>query len=65
MIPNIRMLVWSLRPDLVIRIELPMDLNRNDITRLKKLIDLEAELISEQDRIDEQCLTGNMTENYV
>ncbi|MBI4823166.1 MAG: hypothetical protein HY805_02915 [Nitrospirae bacterium] len=41
---NMRTLVWSLRPDLVIQIQLPVDLNKNDVTRLKKLLDLEVEL---------------------
>lgn len=39
-----RTLVWSLRPDLVIQIQLPIDLSRNDVARLKKLLDLEVEL---------------------
>lgn len=39
-----RTLVWSLRPDLVIQIQLPKDLSRNDVARLKKLLDLEVEL---------------------
>lgn len=39
-----RTLVWSLRPDMVIQIQLPIDLNRNDVARLKKLLDLEVEL---------------------
>lgn len=41
---GLRTLTWSLRPDLVIQIQLPTDLNKNDVVRLKKLLDLEVEL---------------------
>lgn len=41
---GVRTLQWSLRPDLVIQIQLPVDLNKNDVDRLKKLLDLECEL---------------------
>ena len=41
---NLRTLTWSLRSDLLIQIQLPVDLNKNDVVRLKKLLDLEAEL---------------------
>jgi len=41
---NLRSLVWSLRPDLSIQIQLPSDLNKGDVVRLKKHLDLEAEL---------------------
>lgn len=40
----LRTLTWSLRPNLLIQIQLPVDLNVNDVARLKKLLDLEAEL---------------------
>lgn len=41
---NLRIVRWSLRSDLLIEIQLPVDLNKNDVARLKKLLDLEAEL---------------------
>jgi len=43
---GLRTLVWSLRPDLSIQIQLPTDLNKDDVARLKKLLDLEVELTS-------------------
>jgi hypothetical protein len=43
----LRTLVWSLRPDLSIQIQLPADLNKKDVERLKKLLDLETELTPE------------------
>lgn len=45
---GLRTLVWSLRPDLLIQIQLPTDLNEDDVARLKKLLDLEVELTSGQ-----------------
>ena len=44
-----RTLLWSLRPDIVIQIQLPIDLNSNDVARLKKLLDLEVELTPSKD----------------
>ncbi len=41
---GLRTLVWSLRPDLAITVQLPVDLNKNDVERYKKLLDLELEL---------------------
>lgn len=40
----LRILHWSIRPDLVIQIQLPTDLNKNDVDHLKKLLELEVEL---------------------
>lgn len=44
--PNsgLKTLVWSLRPDVNIQIQLPVDINRKDVERLTKLLSLEAEL---------------------
>ena len=41
---GLRTLVWSLRPDVSIQIQLPTDLNQKDVERLTKLLRLEAEL---------------------
>ncbi|MCI0370798.1 MAG: hypothetical protein L0214_05340 [candidate division NC10 bacterium] len=41
---RLKMLVWSLRPDLNIQIQLPVDMNQKDVERLTKLLRLEAEL---------------------
>lgn len=41
---NLRTVRWSLRSDLLVEIQLPVDLNKDDVVRLKKLLDLEAEL---------------------
>jgi len=41
---NLKTLVWSLRPNLNIQIQLPTDLNVRDVERLNKLLRLEAEL---------------------
>lgn len=45
----LRTLTWALRTDLLIQIQLPSDMNANDVVRLKKLIDLDAELTSSQE----------------
>lgn len=44
---RVRTLAWSLRPDLVIEIELPLDFNAKDRTRLNQLLDLELKLRAE------------------
>lgn len=44
---GLRTVVWSLRPDLTIQVQLPIDLNKRDVERLKKLLDLETELTSD------------------
>ena len=41
---KLRTLIWSLRPDVSIQIQLPVDLNQKDVQRLTKLLSLEAEL---------------------
>ncbi len=41
---RLKTLVWSLRPDVRIQIQLPADLNQKDVERLTKLLQLEAEL---------------------
>ena len=38
-------LVWSLRPDLRIVVQLPNDLTLADVERLRKLLDAELEMI--------------------
>jgi hypothetical protein len=43
----LKTLLWSLRADLSIQIQLPVDLNKKDVERLKKLLDLETELTNE------------------
>jgi hypothetical protein len=42
--PRLRTLAWSLRPDLVIQVQLPADFNAKDRNRLQKLLDLELEV---------------------
>jgi hypothetical protein len=46
---RLRRLAWSLRPDMVVEVQLPADFNRQDRERLGKLLDLELELLSETD----------------
>lgn len=41
---SLRTLTWPLRSDLLIQIQLPVDLNKNDVAYLKKLLDLVVEL---------------------
>lgn len=41
---TLRILHWSIRPDLVIQIQLPTDLNKDDVDRLMKMLELECEL---------------------
>ena len=45
---GIKTLVWSLRPNMCVSIELPTDCNQEDIDRMKTLLDLEAELINQK-----------------
>lgn len=35
---------WSLRQDLVVQVQLPMDLNQKDVVRFLKLLNLELEV---------------------
>lgn len=41
---KLKTLIWSLRPDLSIQIQLPVDLDQKDVKHLTKLLQLEAEL---------------------
>lgn len=43
---KLRTVSWSLRPDLIIQMQVPIDFNKNDAKRLVKLIELETELAS-------------------
>jgi len=45
---QLKTLLWSLRPDLDIQIQLPRDLNKKDIQRLVKLLEFQAELSEAQ-----------------
>lgn len=40
---KLNVVTWRLRPGVLVKIELPEDLNRSDVERIKKLLDLEIE----------------------
>jgi len=41
---NLKIVTWSLRPQLEIQVQLPRDFNLTDLKRLNRLLELEAEL---------------------
>lgn len=43
---NLKVVTWSLRPQLEIQVQLPRDFNQTDLKRLHRLLELEAELSS-------------------
>jgi hypothetical protein len=45
---RLKTLTWSLRPDLVIQLQLPIDFNTEDFARLRKFLELELELSHEK-----------------
>jgi len=40
---KLNVVTWRLRPGVLVKIELPEDLNKSDVERIKKLLDLEIE----------------------
>jgi hypothetical protein len=43
---RLNVVTWRLRPGVMVKIELPEDLNKSDVERIKRLLDLEVEIFS-------------------